>query len=151
LNLAGLAADRAPPAAAPLTLFWLLPPFLALAGIMLACDGRAMVASRWHPATLALTHLLVLGVLTPVMCGAVLQVMPVLLGAPVSRVRALAGWTAAGLATGTLLLAGGFMAGRPWLLQLPAGLALLFAALALGWGMWRVTRLSGQVGRALRA
>jgi hypothetical protein len=127
LNLSGLAADKAPPAAAPLTLFWLLPPFLALAGIMLACDGRAMLASRWHPATLALTHLLVLGALTPVMCGAVLQVMPVLLGAPVGRVRALSSWTAAGLAAGTLLLAGGFMAGRPWLLQLGAG--VLFAGL----------------------
>lgn len=129
MNLAGLAADKAPPAAAPLVLFWLMPPFLGLAGILLACEGSAMIASRWHPATLALTHLLVLGALTPVMCGAVLQVMPVLLGAPVGRVRAVAHWTAAGLAAGTLLLAAGFFTGRPWALQVGAG--ILFAGLAV--------------------
>ena len=129
MNLAGLAADKAPPAAAPLALFWLLPPFLALAGGLLVYHGEAIIASRWHPGTLALTHLLVLGALTPVMCGAVLQVMPVLLGATVERVRAVAGLTATGLAAGTLLLASGFLGGQPWLLQL--GGCVLFAGLAV--------------------
>jgi hypothetical protein len=121
LNLGGLAADKAPPAGAPLTLFWLLPPFLALAGVLLLVDGHAILASRWDPASLALTHILVLGALTPVMCAAVLQVMPVLLGAPVPRVRTVAGVTAAGLTLGTLALAGGFLFARPWMLQLGAG------------------------------
>ena len=41
------------------------------------------MASRWAPAALATTHFLVLGALAPVMCGALLQMSPVLLGAPI--------------------------------------------------------------------
>jgi hypothetical protein len=74
MNLGGLSPDKSPPVEAPLTLFYLLPVFLVLAGITLAWYGDQVLASRWTPAALGVTHFLVLGALAPVMCGALLQI-----------------------------------------------------------------------------
>lgn len=116
MNLAGLAADKAPPVEAPLGLFYLMPVFLGLAGLVLVVQGEQVLASRWTPAALAATHFIVLGALAPVMCGALLQIAPVLLGAPYPQVRLVACLTGAGLALGGLLVGGGFLAGSPALL-----------------------------------
>lgn len=51
---------------------------------------------RWSPATLALTHLITLGYLAMIMLGALLQILPVVLGVPVPQVRRSCG--SAGLA-----------------------------------------------------
>ena len=67
MNLGGLSPDKAPPVEAPLTLFYLLPFFLVLAGVLLASQGDQLLASRWTPAALAATHFLVLGALAPVL------------------------------------------------------------------------------------
>jgi hypothetical protein len=121
LNLGGLGLDRTPPLQAPLGLFWLLPPFLVAAGVLLAWHGETVMASRWTPAALALTHVVVLGVLAPVMCGALLQILPVLLGAPLRRPRLVAAVTGTGLALGTAALAAGFLSAAPTLLLLGGG------------------------------
>lgn len=128
MNLAGLTAEAAPPAEAPMGLFYLLPVFMGLAGLLLALSGDDILLSRWSPATLAATHLIVLGAIAPVMCGAMLQISPVLMGAPYPRVRLIAGTTAIGLAIGSLAMATGF------LLNTPTWLAVggLFAAIGLG-------------------
>ena len=86
MNLGGLSPDKAPPVDAPLGLFYLMPPFLALAGLVVAWQGDQVLLSRWTPAALAVTHFLVLGALAPVMCGALLQISPVLFGTPFPRV-----------------------------------------------------------------
>lgn len=132
MNLGGLAPDRVPPADGPLVLFHLAPPLLGLAGGLLAWQGEQVLASRWTPAALALSHLLVLGVLAPVMCGALLQIAPVLLGAPYPRARLVARLTAAGLGAGSLLLGAGFLSGHPGVLlgggcTAAAGLAVFLA------------------------
>ena len=116
MNLGGLSPDKAPPVEAPLTLFYLMPFFLGLAGLALAWQGDQVLASRWAPAALATTHFLVLGALAPVMCGALLQMAPVLLGTPYPRVRLVARLTAAGLGLGGVLIGGGFLFTRPGLL-----------------------------------
>lgn len=116
MNLAGLAADSGPPLEAPLGLFYLMPVFLGLAGVVLALLGDQVLASRWSPAALAATHFIVLGALAPVMCGALLQIAPVLLGAPYPRVRLVAGLTGAGLALGSIAIGSGFLARMPTLL-----------------------------------
>lgn len=151
MNLAGLAPDRAPPVEAPLVLFYLMPVFLGLAGLVLAWQGGQVMASRWSPAALAVTHLVVLGTLAPVMCGALLQISPVLLGAPYAGVRLVARLTAAGLGLGSLLVGGGFLLTRPGLLLTGGGvvaaavtvfLAASFRALAAAAGrretLWAV-------------
>ena len=122
MDLSGLSPDKAPPVEAPLALFYLMPLFIGLAGMVLLWQGDQVLASRWAPATLAATHFIVLGALAPVMCGALLQISPVLLGAPFPRVRLIALLTATGLGVGSLLIGSGFLTGLPVLL-VAAGVA----------------------------
>lgn len=106
---AGLSLQQAPPLSVPLRFFLSAPLFgLAAAGLLLWLGPDAL-ASRWSPGALALSHLLVLGVLTMVMCGALLQMLPVLAGAPVARPRRVAGLCHGLLVLGTLSLAAGFL------------------------------------------
>lgn len=127
VSAAGLSYEQAPPFAAPLRLFQLAPVFLLLA----ACLGLVQPdwqSSRWTPASLALTHLITLGYLAAVMLGALLQLQPVVLGAPVPAVRLVARLGLLGLAGGAPCLAFGFLLGEP--LGFHAGMALLSLGLA---------------------
>jgi hypothetical protein len=125
--MAGLSYDQGPALAAPLRLFLLAPLFLmlaAVAGLALAPDW---LTGRWSPAALALTHLLTLGYLGAVMQGALLQMIPVVLGTPIPRAGAIARCGLIGLGLGTPALALGLLWGEP------AWLAAAMAALALAW------------------
>lgn len=148
MNLGGLSPDKAPPAEAPLTLFYLSPLFLIAAGSVLAYQGAPLLASRWTPGALAVAHFLVLGALTPVMCGALLQISPVLIGAPYPRVRLVASLTAIGLGLGGLGIGLGFLLVMDTLLLLGAcaviaGLAVFLAA------SYRALTSAVQVGATL--
>ena len=123
----GLAYDQAPPFGTPLRLFLVSPLFLSLAAMAAMFAPDAWLASRWTPFTLALTHLLTLGYLGTAMTGALLQMLPVVVGSPVPYAVPI-GWLALfGLSAGALLLAAGFLLGAPILLVL--------AALALAVGL----------------
>lgn len=144
MNLGGLSPEKAPPIEAPLGLFYLMPLFLGLAGLVLAWQGDQVLASRWTPAALAVTHFVVLGALAPVMCGSLLQVSPVLFSAPYPRVRLIARLTATGLGVGSLLVGAGFLLNHAGLL-LSGGLAV-----ATGLGVFlaaTVDALTRYVGR----
>ena len=136
MNLGGLSPDKAPPVDAPLGLFYLMPPFLALAGLVLAWQGDQVLLSRWTPAALAVTHFLVLGALAPVMCGALLQISPVLFGTPFPRVRLVARLTSTGLGIGALLIGTGFLAGYPSMLLSGGAVAAAGLVVFLA-GSWR--------------
>lgn len=144
MNLGGLSPDKAPPADAPLGLFYLMPLFLGLAGVLLAWQGEQMLASRWTPAALAATHFVVLGALAPVMCGALLQISPVLLGAPYPRVRLVARLTAAGLGLGSLLIGSGFLFARPVLLLAGGGVVAAGFAVFLVSSFWALADGGGR-------
>lgn len=110
---AGLSLQQAPPLSVPLRFFLSAPLFgLAAAGLLLWLGPDAL-ASRWSAGALALSHLLVLGVLTMAMCGALLQMLPVLVGVPVARPRRVAGLCHGLLVLGTLSLAAGFLGAAP--------------------------------------
>jgi hypothetical protein len=131
----GLSLDQAPPLGVPLRFFLTAPLYATLGGLLLAWNPEPVLASRWSPEALALTHLITLGFLTEVMCGALLQLLPVLAGAPVPSVRLVAATVHALLTLGTGALALGLATGfRPVLLGGAAaaalGLALFLAALA---------------------
>ncbi|MCC7462403.1 MAG: hypothetical protein IT480_08070 [Gammaproteobacteria bacterium] len=115
---AGLSFEQAPPLTAPLRFFLTAPLYLVGAGALLWHAGPAALATRWAPATMALTHLLTLGFIAQVMLGATLQVLPVVAGAPVAHPRAIATVTHLGLNLGTLTLAAGFLLGAVPLLKL---------------------------------
>jgi hypothetical protein len=123
---AGLSYEQAPPFAAPLRFFQVAPLFLLLAA-GLALFLPEWQANRWSPASLALTHLITLGYLGMVMLGALLQILPVVLGAPVPAVQLVAWFGLLGLSIGTPSLALGFLLSEP--LWLYAGMLILAAGL----------------------
>jgi hypothetical protein len=153
--MAGLSYDQGPALAAPMRLFLLAPLFLILAGVAGLALAPDWLSGRWSPASLALTHLVTLGYLGAVMQGALLQMLPVVLGAPVPRAGLLSWCGLFGLGTGTPMLALGLLTGEPaWLLAaLPAlalawlpflaGLAVALARALAGGEMDQPLRLAG--------
>jgi hypothetical protein len=137
---AGLRIDQAPPISVPFRFFLTAPIFLLLAAVVLLWRGPEVLDSRLSPAALAVTHLFTLGFMSMVMVGAMMQLLPVLAGAPIARPRAVAAITHTGLGFGTLSLAAGFLFGAPWLLNagtavLGIGFAVFIVAVAIA--LWR--------------
>lgn len=113
---------------------------------MLIAAGDTALLSRWHPTALAAVHLAVLGFITPVMAGALLQILPVVYGAALNNPLRISRVLAAGLFPGTLGLAAGFIVGHATLLGtsgilLAATLVYLVAALLPA--LWRQTDSRG--------
>lgn len=123
VHTAGLRLDQAPPIHLPLRLLLTAPWFAVAAGALLMASGGEALASRWTPAALALTHLIVIGFLGQAICGALFQMLPVIAGAPVPRVHGVAAVVHVALAAGAALMAAGFLGGGPWPLGLGAGCA----------------------------
>lgn len=104
--------------------------------------------SRWNPATLAVTHLLTLGVLASAMIGALLQILPVTSGVYVARTRLTAMVVHLTLTSGTVLMAISFMSSGQWAARLAAALLTiafgwLLIAMAAGFYKYRHTRTRG--------
>ena len=126
---AALSLEQAPPLSVPLRFFLTAPVFGMAAGGVLAWAGPAAFASRWTPPALALAHLLGLGVLTMVMCGALFQLLPVLVGVRVVRARLIGAACHTLLVAGTAALAAGFLGADTVAFRL--AVPLLGAALGL--------------------
>ncbi|MBI3285048.1 MAG: hypothetical protein HYZ65_09415 [Burkholderiales bacterium] len=122
----------------------LLPaPWLGVAaGLLLAFGPAAGLPDRYAPLTLALTHWLVLGMLAPVMLGAMFQLMPVVAGQTVVFARYISPFVALGSAAIAACLSAGFLSGERagfvWAARLAA---VLYGAvvLALAGAAWRVS------------
>ncbi|NCA70081.1 MAG: hypothetical protein EOM91_08230 [Sphingobacteriia bacterium] len=122
LNTAGLSLEQAPPFAVPARFFLTAPLFAIAVGLILVWEGATPLTSRWLPVTLAATHLIALGYLGQVMCGALLQILPVVAGAPVPAVHLVGTLTHVLLALGASLLAGGLWLGSAVWLWVGGGL-----------------------------
>jgi hypothetical protein len=133
-----LSFEDTPALGVPLRFMLSAPVFAAAAGLLLAYGGATALQTRWSPYTIGLTHLMTLGFLGMAMVGAVLQMLPVVAGAPVPGVRLVAQLAWYGLAGGTPLLAAGLMAGVPLLVGLAApllGLPLLTFVAAVAYAL----------------
>lgn len=131
--MAQLSYEQAPPLSVPFRFFLTAPVFGLLCAGLLLWRGPEIFDSRWMPATLGATHLVTLGFLGSVMIGAMMQILPVLVGAPLPAPRPVAWLTHVLLVVGTLALAAGFTWLEPALLgsavlALSAGLAIFFVA-----------------------
>ncbi|MHB9117248.1 MAG: hypothetical protein ACYC2R_03105 [Burkholderiales bacterium] len=137
----GLSFDQAPPISVPLRFFLTIPFFILAAAALLLWVGPASLLERRAPATLAIVHLFTLGVLSMAMCGAMMQLLPVVAGARIKYSRLLAWLVHLNLVAGSVSLALGFWQGweRAYLAA-AFFLALGFGAflLAVGAGLWRV-------------
>ncbi|MFZ6747865.1 hypothetical protein [Undibacterium sp. Ren11W] len=134
-------------APSPATIFGcLLPaPWLGMvAGLLLAFLPANGLPDRFAPLTLALTHCLVLGMLAPIMIGALFQLMAVVGGQTVNAAAYISPFVAIGSALIAGALCFGFLMGDTRGFMVAAGLAaLLYGAvvLALASTAWRVTVL----------
>lgn len=106
---ANLSFEQAPPFSVPLRFFLTAPGFGILAGVLLISSDGEVFTSRWMPATLAATHLLATGFLLQVMCGALLQFIPVAAGGNVWRPRLIAATVHPLLTVAPLVLAAAFL------------------------------------------
>ncbi|MES2041233.1 MAG: hypothetical protein V4495_25735 [Pseudomonadota bacterium] len=98
----------------PATIFGcLLPaPWMGvLTGLLLAFGPQQGLPDRFSPLTLALTHCLVLGMLAPIMIGALFQLMPVVAGQAVAGARKITPFVALGSALIAAGLSLGFLQG----------------------------------------
>jgi len=123
----GLALEQAPPISVPLRFFLSAPVFGFAAAMLLIVSGPDALSGRWMPQTMALTHLLTLGFITMAMTGALLQMMPVVVGSPIWRPRLTSSVLHSLLCLGIAALAGGFWLDHAGLMRL--ALLMLFMAL----------------------
>ncbi|MFZ6819784.1 hypothetical protein [Undibacterium sp. Ji22W] len=122
-------------APSPATIFGcLLPaPWLGVAaGLLLAFGPATGLPDRYSPLILAVTHVLALGMLAPIMVGALFQLFPVVAGQMVRPAKWIAPFVALGstvIATG---LSVGFLAGNQVGFAVAAWLAMiLYGAIVL--------------------
>lgn len=108
----GLAYEETPPLSAPLRFFLTAPLFGIAAGLLLLADSELLV-SRWTPGALSVVHLFAAGFMLQVMLGALLQIMPVVVGAGFPAPLRIATITHALVGTGAASLAYGLGSGTP--------------------------------------
>jgi len=140
-GIARLSLEQAPPIDVPFRLFVTAPLFGMLTAALLLWYGPAALDQRWSPVTLAATHLLTLGYLAMVMCGAMLQMLPVIGGSPVPRVQWIAWGVHPLLTAGVLMLAATFLTGNSTLFLPTAtvlGIAFGIFIIAVVAALWRV-------------
>ncbi len=140
MNYTALSLSQAPPLSVPLRFFLTAPLFLAAAAMVLMFAGDALLLGRWSPTMLALTHLVTLGFLGLCMVGAVQQLLPVLIGTPLSSPRLVSTLLHLPMSGGIAALVAGMGLSQPWLLQLGTALllpALLLFILVSGHCLWR--------------
>jgi len=113
-----LSFEQAPPISVPYRFFLTAPWFGVAAGLLLAWLGPGALESRWSPGALALSHLLTVGFMLQVMCGALLQFIPVATGGNVWRPRWVASLVHPSTAIAALCLASGFALSQPLLFQI---------------------------------
>ncbi|WP_263772278.1 hypothetical protein [Propionivibrio soli] len=107
-----LSYDQSPPLAAPFRFFLTAPVFGILGGVLILCYPEVF-ASRWTPATLALTHLITVGFMLQVMLGALIQILPVVAGANIGSPLRVAGLVHAAISVGTVFLVAAFFSYSP--------------------------------------
>ncbi len=90
MNLSGLSFNALPPVHLPFRFFLSAPIFAFFCVTILLTYGESLWLSRWHPAMLALTHGFTLGIITMVMMGALLQILPVVAGISFPKVERIA-------------------------------------------------------------
>jgi len=126
-HASGLTLEQAPPIYVPLRFFLSAPLFGFAAAMLLIISGPDILSGRWMPQTMALTHLMTLGFITMTMTGALLQMMPVVVGSPIWRPRLTSFVVHSLLCTGVAALTGGFWFEHAGLMRL----ALLVLSIAL--------------------
>ncbi|MBF0428922.1 MAG: hypothetical protein HQL94_08375, partial [Magnetococcales bacterium] len=119
LPSAGLHIDQAPPLHLPFRFFATAPIFAILTGCAVLFWGGEVLLTPLLSVTVATLHLTLLGWLLMSICGAMIQMIPVLAGIPVPWPRGIP-WVHALLTIGVLSLFVGLV-WQPWVLPVALG------------------------------
>ena len=104
MELNGLSIDQAPPISAPLRFFLSAPLFGVLAGILIFFSDVSTLMSRYSIESIVITHVLTIGFLGFMMLGAMTQMLPVMAGAKIPKVKQVATISHALLVIGSLFM-----------------------------------------------
>ncbi len=132
--------EQAPPISVPMRFFLTASVFGVLAGLVLLWAGPDALVSRWAPPTLAIVHLMTVGVMLQVMCGALLQFIPVATGGNIWRPAWIANIVHPMSILAALVLVAGFLTSNAVLLEVGASLfvvAIGIYGLAVGFAVFR--------------
>ena len=109
---ANLSLQQSPPFSVPARFLVSAPLFGLIAGLVMLWHGPEMISHRWTSELLAVTHFLTLGFLAMSMLGAMMQLMPVLMGVVIPRAVFFSGLVHTPLFLGSVCL------GLAWLIQI---------------------------------
>lgn len=132
----GIATDKSPSFSLPLRFFLFgTLGYVAATGMLAAFGLELFAGTTWTPHLLAVTHLLALGFVLPMIMGACYQLVPVVLLA-VIRPEGLGKLGFYPYAAGTAVLVAGFWTWTPWALAaggtlVTVGVGMFFLTLAL--------------------
>ncbi len=87
MNFNGLSIDQAPPISAPLRFFLTAPIFGIIAGFLLLLGDPVALSNRFSLESIVSVHAITIGFLGFVMLGALTQMLPVLAGVKIPRVK----------------------------------------------------------------
>lgn len=127
---ASLSFQQSPPFSVPARFLISAPLFSLLASLLMLYYGPQMISDRWTPELLAVTHLLTLGFFAMSMLGAMLQLIPVLMGVVVPQTVLFSRLIHAALFIGSISLA------SAWLTHTPALFILAMIVLGFAFGIF---------------
>ncbi|MEA1983921.1 MAG: hypothetical protein U9N39_10285 [Campylobacterota bacterium] len=87
MDFNGLSIDQAPPISAPLRFFLTAPIFGIIAGVLMLLSDTQTLINRYSIDAIIITHALTIGVFAFVIFGALTQMLPVLTGTKVLKVK----------------------------------------------------------------
>ena len=87
MNFNGLSVDQAPPISAPLRFFLTAPLFGVIAGILILLSDSQILINRYSIDAIIVTHAITIGIFAFVMFGALTQMLPVLTGTKIYKVK----------------------------------------------------------------
>jgi len=104
MELTGLNADQAPPISAPLRFFLTAPLFAIFAGFLIFISDASVLTSRFSPESIAIAHAVTIGFLGFVMLGAMTQMLPVLAGVKIYKVKFISSFSYTLLVVGLIFM-----------------------------------------------
>lgn len=119
---AGLSLQQAPPISVPLRFFLTAPLFACASAIVAMVLGSDAFSHRFAVGWLVVTHLMMLGFISMIMCGAIMQMLPVIAGAIIRKPLRIAMIVHPSLSLGVIALSIGFITHEPFLFWLASGL-----------------------------
>ena len=87
MDFNGLSIDQAPPISAPLRFFLTAPLFAIFAGFLIFFSDASTLMSRYSLESIVVTHAITIGFFGFIMLGALTQMLPVLAGAKIPKVK----------------------------------------------------------------